>query len=584
MATARLSPDELEKNAEKLETILSNKKLWTFAHHDDSFVRRAIYGLLRTVLPIADSYLDWKVISSSVLSKSLAKSQSGSSLDFANMLVTLTEKHPTIWTSDYSGKKSASSRLCQYLKNGSEGAPAAYWEIVTKLLQILPMEVLGSSDGYALTDAINVADAIHHAISSRDEYRPNLPAAWTCYIRTVSHLARHLTSDNDKQEFVEKKMFPILEQYHSATSNDSEWTLPPGSAISLSTECFISIINIVGKDRAVAFWKEVTGQLILAVRISEPEESATYKSSQDAICARSKRYFSWASHVLEKTSGTDGSSFVPEMLKDASRPLLESSIALLTSRNGKPYGAAAVVEDVIATEFLRGLNSDITNPFVANQLPQLVQTPSGSRLISILFLSRDTEIFKLALLKVLDTLEKSDLQKTPSAVLRNLFSSVSTEDFTASPTLRTLIQSVCTSLIEGQREDWDDLLGVFENPATPDDLKQSLAETIISHLYTQRMLMSVWHLVNKSEPTLHLFAHGQVGRNLIFRLLYLSENSEEDVEDTVTTLLRKVDGVRGEEDQANTVIEIMHRNFVSANRTLLSYDVPSKICRLGILC
>ncbi|KAI5298506.1 TATA-binding protein-associated factor mot1, partial [Ascosphaera pollenicola] len=198
---ARLSPDELENNSEKLQTIIPNKKLWTFAHHDDAFVRRATYALLQAILPMADSFIDWKIISSSVLSKALAKSQTGSSLEFVNLLVALTEKQPSIWTSDYTGKKSASSRLSHYLKNGSESAPAAYWEAITKLLHIIPSNVFGSSDGYTLDDATSIMDALHEAFLSRDEYRPNLSAAWTCYISTASRFARQLTNDNDKRTF-----------------------------------------------------------------------------------------------------------------------------------------------------------------------------------------------------------------------------------------------------------------------------------------------------------------------------------------------------------------------------------------------
>ncbi|KAI5298997.1 plasma membrane H+-ATPase [Ascosphaera pollenicola] len=260
------------------------------------------------------------------------------------------------------------------------------------------------------------------------------------------------------------------------------------------------------------------------------------------------------------------------MFKNASKPLLKDSISLLTSRNGKPYGAAATVEHLTATQFLQGLNYDVLNPFIADQLPELVLSPSGSRLISVLFLCRDSESFNPALSKILDILKDSDVQIVPSSLLQALFSSVSADDFSSYPILQDYSKKICTSLIFDVRKDWSDIAGVLENPASPDDLKISMAEDIIFHLYTRRVLEGIFALVNKSENILRLFAHGPTGAKLIFRLLYLSENDDEDAEDIITSLLQKTEHVRGEEDQAKTAIEILQRNFASANKTLLSVD------------
>ncbi|KAI5291407.1 hypothetical protein KEM54_004942 [Ascosphaera aggregata] len=581
---ARLSPSEREKNSDKLQMLVKSKRLWAFAHHDDPFVRRAIYSLLETLLPMAETYLDWKVISSSLLSKSLARNQTGSSLEYISLLLAITKTHPTAWSHDYSGKCSALSRLYQYLRNGSEGAPAAYWEAVGKLLRIMPTEMLASADGtVALSEAINLMNAIHDALTSRDEFRPNLPAAWSCYISMASYVSQQLGDDGNRHNFAKSVMFPILEHYFGGEGGESTWVLPSGSAISLSAECFTNVIHAVGKSEMIAFWEKVTDQLITAIQISEPESSKTYKSSQDAICFRSDRYFSWEAYILDEMHLDDALSFVPDMFRDASKSLLEAAITLVKSRNGKPYGAAAVIEHITITPFLKGSNSDILSPFIADELPKQMLTPSGSRLLTVLFACRDNESFQSGFKGVLDELNSANIHSLPSDVLQKLFSSISADDLHSYPVLKQLIDMHLAFHLEGRRGEWDEIAAVLENPASRDDLGVSLVTTIVDALYSDRnidgVLKGVSGLISRSGELLQLFANGTSGSRLISRLLYFSENATDSTEEIVASMLRKVKMARGGEDRAKSAIEILHHNFVNANETSLSVDTMIEIAQ-----
>jgi hypothetical protein len=187
------SREDLQKDLPLIESLLGSKQLWPFAHQGDSFVRRAAYQLLRTAISKEPEALDWKIISTAIIGKSVNTSQIGSAAELSATLLQVTQFRPQLWTDDYSGKSAASKRLRQYIQKGSQGASDSYWSNLTQLLKIVPVETLGKEDPnlaargkIGLADASSLMEAFQDGLNSREEPRLNLAVGWKSYVETAT--------------------------------------------------------------------------------------------------------------------------------------------------------------------------------------------------------------------------------------------------------------------------------------------------------------------------------------------------------------------------------------------------------------
>ncbi|EDN09549.1 predicted protein [Histoplasma mississippiense (nom. inval.)] len=442
---AKSSTVQLDKDSDFITTLITSKSLWSFSYHEDPFVRRSTYDLLRTLLSVERDLIEWRTVSDCFLSKALPKSQLGSAIDFSNVLLTLTKERPQLWTSDYSGKVSATKRLYQYIKKGSEGANAAYWENLHILLKSIPFEILirqPVSDDSTIQDANQLMETIHDSVLTREEQGGNLGAAWSCFIDTGFWISSFVSDKVAFQKFLKSQISPILEQYILDLRDNSRWSLNGKFAVELCAKTFILLAEHTGADILHGLWMSLSDRLIQTVKLSSPEKASGFKDSQDSICAQAKRLFELEGQILTQITQTSSLSFISSIFQDAGTPLLQDSLEILRSRNGKPYGAASMIDEAlsrvpdIATQ-VEGLGT-----FLIEDIAQLLFSPAADRLISVLFGSRGNKGFEGGLKNSIDAFLDTDLGSSALPGLQKLFSCITSPDIEAHPNLELLIMKI----------------------------------------------------------------------------------------------------------------------------------------------
>ncbi|KAK5940389.1 hypothetical protein PMZ80_007809 [Knufia obscura] len=339
--------------------ILQEKKLWDFAHHEDSYLRNAVCNLLLTALSRNTETLDWTVLSTSFLYKALSKSQMGSSRAYAQALCKLTEMRPTVWTTDYTAKTAASKRLLQYLRQGSQNGPQDVWSLLARLVQIIPSRAHVDN----IRDAHDLAEAFRSGVLNE---RIHVDAAWHSYIEVCSWLCDQMTSEDKRDSFIEQNMIPIILSYVNRSADD-KWRIggrAEKTAVA-AAEAILSESNGIYEKA----WSSATDSTIEKMRLSLPESSKDFRTSQDAVAAQGRRLLG-----LQRAAGTE-----PETQK-FSIALLHAALDLLKSRNGKPYGAASIVDDIAVKGYT---DDDALLQFVVNDLPKLLDGPSCEQLVSL---------------------------------------------------------------------------------------------------------------------------------------------------------------------------------------------------------
>ncbi|KAK2810085.1 hypothetical protein FQN50_003279 [Emmonsiellopsis sp. PD_5] len=576
---ARAPAAQLEKDSDSMTSLLGNKSLWSFAYHEDPFVRRSVYDLLRTSLSVDGNLLEWKTISTCFLSKALSKSQLGSAYDFSDMLLTLTREHPQIWTSDYSGKVSATKRLYQYIKTGSEGANSVYWENLHLLLKSIPIEIMVPkpvNDDTMIQDATNLLEAIHDSLLNREEQRGNLGDAWGCFVDTAFWMSTLIPEETTRHKFLQSQILPILEQHVVAQSDDDRWTLQGKFAPELCAKSFVRMAELTGKELLLDLWAKLSDQLIHAIRISSPEKSNGFRDSQDSICAQAKRLFGLEARILSQIHESSQLSFITNIFQDAAVPLFRASLELLRSRKGKPYGAASMIDEAVAEVPHIITDFDDLEEFLSDDAPDLLFSPSSDRLISILFNLRHKKCFGTVLGNFITAFLQSDLGTSTLPGLQKLFSCITSDDITVHPNLGPLITKDLDRALKGSREAWTDITIITNNPASQNgtslQILNSIVDVLSSDSTIREALYGLFQISLQSPDLIWTFVGSQDGSRMVSKLLHITESSTDEIAQLAESLQSHIKDIIKGESSARSAIEIVQQNFSNVGKESLSID------------
>ncbi|KAK2768232.1 hypothetical protein FQN54_000084 [Arachnomyces sp. PD_36] len=575
------SPKGSKENLTSVQILLSNKALWSFSHHADPFVRRSIYSLLRTALSVDGDLLDWKIISVSLISKTLSIDQSGSSSDLSEALLDLTRKHPQIWTDDYAGKTSAYKRLCQYLRKGSQSASPIYWQNVYRLLREIPVEVLSgntqtSDEGLVSFQSANsLMETFHEGIMSKDEHRGNLTSAWTSFVQTSLWLLDLLPDGDARQQFLQAQIIPILEKYVVGGPSQSQWNIPAQSALEICTGCVAGLTKHPEDDVLRPQWIKFSKSLAESLNRPSPKDSQDNKSSQDLICAQANHLFSLQAEILSRIGDTDRKASIYKIFEEAILPLLEDSITILRSKNGSPYGAAVMVEEAVRKNpsFLSELKD--LGTFLDEDVPNLLFSPSAPWLVSILLHCQGKQGFSSGLDKSIDKFLNEKQKSTPQS-LQKFLSSVDYRTIPEHPQLEFLVMQSLRQALRGNRERWNSINAVVENPTSRHGITDQILLSVVDSLASDDVVLEALHGISKilsqNKPAIRDYRNGPHGSKLLSKLLYLSESPIDEVASLADSLNSRIkELVTGDEGTKSTV-EVIQQNFNDAGDDSLSVD------------
>ncbi|OJD26972.1 hypothetical protein ACJ73_01642 [Blastomyces percursus] len=576
---AKSSTAQLDKDSDFIATLITSKSLWSFSCHEDPFVRRSTYDLLRILLSMKSDLIEWKTISTCFLSKALPTSQLGSALDFSNVLLILAKEHPQLWTSDYSGKVSATKRLYQYIKKGSEGADAVYWRNLQLLVKSIPVGILITqpvSDDSTVQDANRLMDTIHDSVLSREEQGANLGAAWSCYVDTGFWISSFISDKVARHKFLQNQISPILEQYILGHPDNGRWSLNGNFAPELCAKTFVVMAEHAGVEVVQSLWMSLSDRLIETIRLSSPEKASGFKESQDSICAQAKRLFALEGQVLAQVAQNSGLAFVSNIFRVSATPVLQASVELLRSRNGKPYGAASMIDEAITRTPDIAAQVEELEMFLSEDIARLLFSPSADRLISILFGSRGKKGFQCGLKASIDTFLETDLGSSALPGLQKLFSCITFSDTEAHPKLELLIMKDLDRALHNNREAWMEIITLIKNRALRNGIVHRILNSLVdspsSEENIREVLYGLFQIALGCPEIIRGFVNSPDGSRMLSKILYISESSTDEAAQLADSLQIHIRDIIKGESGTRSSIEIIQQNFSNVEIESLSVD------------
>ncbi|KAH9908547.1 hypothetical protein F4778DRAFT_717592 [Xylariomycetidae sp. FL2044] len=340
----KLNAADHEKCRAAYDSFFDQDKVWSSVAVEDTVPRRLSCQLLCACVEKQPERIhgDLGRISKLFVAEGLKSSQMGSAAYYITALTSLTSQHPTIWTSDYRGKKSSASRLRAFIEKGSQGSAATFWSSLTELLSIIPSSILPQDP----ENVSNFIKSVLLGVTSREEPRTNAVDAWSTYLSIVRHFIKAAPSPESRLAISRDHVFPLIAHYLHPSPGSSPWS--SGCQVPVLIKAYSSTATSPFDDLVKATeveWTRLKDEFRDRISHSLPGASKEYEKSQKAIADEASRWFVLVGMILnahEKTAGTDRP--IPDVPLSPSLDLLRDALTLLETRRWKPFGAAAALE------------------------------------------------------------------------------------------------------------------------------------------------------------------------------------------------------------------------------------------------
>ncbi|OAP56555.1 hypothetical protein AYL99_09734 [Fonsecaea erecta] len=527
--------------SERLGRIVLDKRLWEYSSHDDPTLRRAVCNLASICADVIPGQLDWKIISACFIGKAMQSSQLGSSRQLSEALLTLTSVRPEVWTTDYSSKSVASTRLFQYLRKGSQRGPADFWNDVALLLKKIPVEAWSTvfSDGKAhINDATTLLESLRMGITNREEPRQNLEAAWSVYVDFSFWVTHLLGDDQSRALLLEENVLPLVKQYIIQDPKQNSWDMPRTCNITITAWVLISLIRCDCYSAFKNAWASFCEQLSTSMKLSLPESSKDFAKSQDGVVAQARRMFRLKPLVLgAECLSPAGKAHAAAVFEECDNSLLDAALKLLKARNGKPFGAAAVLEEV--TSAMETISSNPLGEFLDSDAVDLLTSPSAEYLSLVLLhfhrnlaqaftklMGAETSASAKALARLLEEASEDDLLQSPeieSFIIREISSRL--EDGFAKDIVRSLLMNAKLVQSHLHRTCCQTILVQLSPGADP-----------ASQLAVLRFLLEIFG----DHRSASSFFSANMESMILAKLLVLSDSDNSETGELATSLITKI--------------------------------------------
>lgn len=524
------------------------------------------------------------MISASVLVSCLNIDQSGSAYDYIVAISNLSISHPEVWTRYYrgSGKKSALTRLCQFLSRGSQGGPEDYWIHVKTLISHVPSDVLLPTLNERAEEDLDkeppspspVLAALREGLRNRNETRSNQATIWRVYLDVATLVQSALQSFQDRQRFIKASVLPLVVQFVKPLPERTAWTVSSPNAQDL----VVYACRLIFRTDPKIFeqeWRVLSTQIIEDLQTSLPEQSKEFTKSQDFLSAEVGKWYALQAAIVKSYE-----AMRPILLETVPSEIL-SAINTLKARNGKPYGAAAAleysVESVPELVFEREDIKATIVEFMVKDVPDLILSPSAKYFVNILDALDGTISIHSGYRACLNALAQA-----PESAVK----SIALQSFISSPCLAStasLFEVVMSSLRQALRSDeasyWEIVMAAVSNPHAPTELTDEIFAQMIEGLSVDAenstSLRGLEKTMQQDKGKLRNFALSPSGSALISRLLLLTDSPDESISQRAKKLnvrvesVLAVDGVTGQ--ATNSMMEIVNRGLETAGEYSLSY-------------
>lgn len=556
---------------------LMEDKVWEFVNHPETGVRRSMHRLVRSCIHNQPDLIrgNFKAVSTAYVYKGLPSDQIGSSLDFIQTLDHLTSVYPGIWTESYSGKKAPSSRLRSLLKHGSQAGPAEFWPALANLVRKLPEDVLPTS--YE-----EVAELLSNArigVSKRED-RFNASHSWQTYAAVADVGARNL-SESDKDKLMVNFVMPVIKQYLLPDPDTSDWSIAGAKpAFVVAKVAQVHRLPMILERELPS----LADQLIEQVKLSQPEQSKDFDKSQKEVAASGER---WAALQRELTNGGYD---LPDSLRAAfisqDKRLIEECFSLLTNRSGKPYGAAATVNELLRScgDLLRSDTEVQTavSSFAENDLPTLLFTPSQGHLAYCLYGLSSSTSFESTFQSVISRLAGSDAAaSSKEQLLKTLFTRTTPEAAVKLARESTELQNLVTSLSTPSAEGDVACPGLLASLLPANVVSSETVATVLDNLNraltredaSADSLITLDHIASSSKGAISELLVGATSDTdqLMTSLLRLEKSSDDSIAELSTKLSSKL-SLGGSNNGAVDKFSVVRQNLEAVSEKSLNMD------------
>lgn len=577
-----------EKNEVKIDEFIGKEKAWKFASDPDPYVRLAVYRLAATMVTNPRDSLDMALLSASMLTLSLNISQVGSSFKYAETLALLTIKSPNIWTKYYGGmgKKSATRRLCQYLRRGSQGGPPEYWVQIRILIRHLPLSVLlPDSDGgiensseQGSRSEFSVLEALREGITSKEEPKAHQAMSWHTYMDACERVEGNLLSKDTRDNLARYVIMPLVGQFILPSIDHSEWTILAPHQHDICVGAFKRVLHI-SQGVFEEEWLRLSSKIIEDFQTSLPEQVKNHIESQDLISAEIKRWYILQAIILRD----DKSDFLQSLIARTLDSEIRMSTLTLRERRGKPYSAAAIL--LYATEYLLELVNTLSETtktiatFAQEDIPTLLLSPSASQLITTL--SRLTDITDIRSIYEagISNLRNAPESLAKSNALKCFISSPILAETPKFEALATIVKESLERAKHGDETHWDLVMAAVGNQFAPHELTDELLANMANGLSIEdeksACLEGLELTVKRNGQAIKTFTKSPSGSILLSKLLFLTESSNVGVSEKAQTLSVAVEAIladgKGPGHVIESIIEIINHGIEHAGQDSLSY-------------
>ncbi|KAK4125765.1 hypothetical protein N657DRAFT_277799 [Parathielavia appendiculata] len=305
--------------------------LWTMSKAEDGFVRRVLYQFLNTLLEAKSQVLEPHLlkVGKALVADSMKKAQAGSATDLLKVLAALTSRFPQVWGT----QKHPLQRLHQFVAQGSQGGAEEYWRALSQLLEILP-------DTTPSVDIVSTfLSSMRKGIADRLETRTGRHQAFHSYAQVFELFISHSPLSTN---FLEDNLANVTRQYLHPVPESS---LPSPQRPDSLAEAWVIVGRHTDEETPAVVtevWQKLESAILSHISNSLPEVSEGYRKSQTALASEGERWFAFAANILSRVADRD--SFIQLVVTKSSTKVLHGAVDLLTRRNFKPFGAAAVIQ------------------------------------------------------------------------------------------------------------------------------------------------------------------------------------------------------------------------------------------------
>ncbi|KAK5119187.1 hypothetical protein LTR85_007801 [Meristemomyces frigidus] len=568
---SELSSEELSKQHHAYSELFVDTKLWDFAIHADAALRRSLHRLVQTALSKQPDLIEsnLKAVSNAYVNKGLPSDQTGSAADFVSTLDALSASCPSIWTDAYSGKKPAASRFKQFLKHGSRSGSSEFWERTSRLFARIPQVVLPQSFEEAKEVLLAARDGV-----TRKEERFSASVAWPAFF-TLAAVVTAGMQDNDRDQLIDSCIMPVIRQYLQPSPETADWAITGAKASSLVAKAAGVSQTAVLLERE---WPQLADQLIETAKVSQPQQSKDFDRSQMHVASTGER---WAA-LQRELFATSLPESLRKVLVSSSTNVVKECAQLLETREGKPFGAAAIIEELLRTSAAhlmadQEFTSAIEQVLMSDQI-DWVFWPSRRHLIRCLYAVSSETFFPEVLKRAFrQTMDQAGSIEISYRTLQDFFPRNAPKEAVAVARQHSELQDFVAQASEPGLNDLEGslFLALYRVGALSDDTTDKVMSKLIGSLSDtddlENLPATLSFFSDADDGTLRAMAASGNGEQLLPNLLRLEQHHDEEVARkaaAISSRLSAADGQAATEARFGVVLQ----NLQSVSRMSLPMD------------